>query len=87
MKAFISELSENNTPRLGSDHATVTREYKNMATMFKYAIKPFMKSHKSNVIVEAFYNWDNRYGTPDITRIYSFENGVIVCEQLPKGKV
>lgn len=86
MKAFISELSENRTPRLGSEHATVSGNYKNFSTMFRHAIKPFMKSHKSSVIVEAFYNWDNRYGIPDVTRIYSYENGSIVCEQLPKGK-
>jgi hypothetical protein len=87
MKAFISEYNSiSKQPRLGSLHATVSGNYKTIATMFKYAIKPFMNSHKSDVIVEAFYNWDNRYGMPDITLIYTKDkDGNIQCERLPKG--
>ena len=85
MQAFISELNTTTgTPQLGSDHATVSNKYQNMASMFRYAIKPFMKAHFSDVIVEVYYNFDNRYGTPDMTFIYTFETNGIQCEKLPK---
>lgn len=88
MRAFVHEYNTiSNTPRLGSAHATITNEYRSIPNMFKYAIKPFMKSHKSDVIVEVFYNFDNRYGEPDKTLIYySDKDGEIQCECLPKKK-
>ena len=88
MKAFIHEYNTiSKMPRSGSDHATVTNEYKNVPNMYKYAIKPFMKSHKSDVLVEIFYNWQNRYGTPDEILVYSFtKEGMILCETLPRNK-
>ena len=88
MKAFIHEFNSiSKLPRLGSAHATVTNDYKNIPNMYKYAIKPFMLAHKSDCIVEAFYNWSNRYGEPDMTLIYSFDkDGQILCEKLPKNK-
>ena len=60
MKAFL-----NDTKGLGSDHTTITNDYKSLSTMYRYAIRPFLKSHGGKCKAEIYYNWDNRYGTPD----------------------
>jgi hypothetical protein len=53
---------------MGSEHSTVTRNYKSFGTMLRYAIIPFAKTHDKYCKAEIYYNWDNRYGKPD--RIY-----------------
>lgn len=50
---------------LGSDHSTVTKEYKSMATFYRYAVIPFLHSHGGHCTAEIYYNWDRRYGIPD----------------------
>lgn len=78
MKAFL-----NDGQGLGTDHSTVTNEYKTVAAMFKHAVKPFMRSHGDYCKAEIFYNWDNRYGTPSKIMVYTNENGQILAECLP----
>ena len=65
MKAFLHETTEEGRELLGSGHAMVTGEYKSFATMYRYAIKPFLSSHNGRCKAEIFYNWDNRYGEAD----------------------
>lgn len=78
MKAFLSDGKG-----LGSDHSTVTKEYKSILSLYKYAVKPFMATHGDYCKVELFYNWDNRYGTPNKLIIYTRENGMILREDRP----
>ena len=78
MQAFL-----NDGKGLGSDHSAVTRNYKTLATLFKYAVKPFMRSHGDYCKAEIFYNWVNRYGTPSKVMVYTKENGQILVECLP----
>lgn len=60
MRAFLNDGNG-----LGSDHSTVTKEYKSFATLFRYAVKPFMLRHGGFCKAEIYYNWNKRYGTPD----------------------
>ena len=60
MRAFLNDCKG-----LGSTHSTVTNEYKSFATLYRYAVRPFLKSHNGRCKAEIFYNWDNRYGIPD----------------------
>lgn len=60
MRAFL-----NDGKGLGSDHSTVTGEYKTIGTLYRYAVRPFLKFHGGFCKAEIYYNWDNRYGTPD----------------------
>jgi hypothetical protein len=80
MKAFL-----NDGKGLGSEHSTITNNYQNIPNMYKNAVKRFMRSHGDYCKVEIFYNWDNRYGTADITLIYTVENGMTLCDKLPKN--
>lgn len=73
MRAFL-----NDTKGLGTDHTSVTNEYKSFATMYRYAIVPFLKSHGGMCKAEIFYNWDRRYGTPD--RVVSWNTNIFKKE-------
>lgn len=73
MRAFL-----NDGKGLGSEHSTVTKEYKTLKTLIKYAVKPFLKKH-NYCRVELFNNWDNRYGKPD--KILVFVNYPMKCDQ------
>ena len=77
MRAFI-----NDGQGLGSYHIQVTRKYKSIPNLFKYAIKPFMRTHGDYCKAEVFYNWDNRYGTPDKVIVYTRESGMILREDI-----
>lgn len=59
MKAFL-----NDGKGLGSDHTTITNEYKSFATLYRYAVVPFLNTHGGFCKAEIYYNWDDRYGTP-----------------------
>ena len=66
MRAFL-----NDGQGLGSTHSNVTNEYKSMATLYRYAIRPFLKSHNGFCKAEIFLNWDNRYSKPDKVMIWN----------------
>ena len=59
MRAFLNDCKG-----LGTDHSSVTKDYKSFSTLYRYAIVPFLKTH-GMCKAEIFYNWDNRYGTPN----------------------
>lgn len=65
MKAFLYETNEHDQTLLGSDHATVTNEYKTFDTLYRYAVVPFLKTHHGRGKALIYYNWTNRYGEPD----------------------
>jgi DUF2075 family protein len=69
MQAFIHAIRDNGMDILGTEKAMVTNEYKSFESMMRYAITPFIKRH-GNCHVEAFYDFGNRYGTPDIDVYY-----------------
>ena len=60
MQAFLNDCKG-----LGSEHSSVTSNYKTFGTFYRYAIVPFLNSHDGRCKAEIFYNWDYRYGTPD----------------------
>ena len=60
MRAFLHDFEG-----LGTDHSAVTKEYKSFATLYRYAVLPFLQSHNGQCKAEIFYNWSNRYGKPD----------------------
>ena len=64
MKAFIMECDkQGNQLRLGTDTNFVSDEYKSIHTLKRFAFKHLKQGFYR---IEGFYNWDNRYGTPDI---------------------
>lgn len=65
MKAFL-----NDGRGLGSEHSDITNEYKSLKTLYRYAVIPFLKFHGGFCRAEIFLNWDNRYGVPDIIKIW-----------------
>ena len=64
LKAFLYD-----DKGLGSDHSTVTNEYKSFTTMFRYAILPFQRTHGFCKAL-IYFNWDHRYGEPDRIETY-----------------
>lgn len=68
MRAFL-----NDGKGLGSEHSSITNEYKSLPAMFRYAIRPFVRSHGGYCKAEIYNNFDNRYGTPDKIRFYQLE--------------
>jgi hypothetical protein len=62
MKAFVHKIV-NGRPGLGS-HGSVTSEYKTQANLIRFGVMPRLKFGES-AQVELFYNWENRYGSPD----------------------
>ena len=74
MKAFLREFDEEGRELLGSSHATVTKEYKSFDTLYRYAVVPFLKNHNGRCKAEVYYNWDNRYGTPD--KVITWNTGI-----------
>ena len=69
MRAFLNDCQG-----LGTDHSVITNEYKSVATLYRYAVLPFLKSHGGRCKAEIFYNWDRRYGTPD--KIMTWNNNL-----------
>ena len=55
MKAFVT-----NPGGLG---IFVTNEYKTLKNLIRYGVKPFITK---TVEVEVYFNWDNRYKSPDM---------------------
>lgn len=66
MRAFLNDCKG-----LGSDHSIITKDYKTITTMYRYAIVPFLNTHGGMCKAEIFYNWDNRYGTPNKTMTWN----------------
>ena len=64
MRAFLSDGAG-----LGSEHCDVTNEYKTIENMYYYRIQHFLKK-TGYCKAEIFFNWDNRYGTPDRVKEY-----------------
>ena len=64
MRAFLSD-----GVGLGSEHCDVTNEYKTIENMYYYRIQHFLKK-TGYCKAEIFFNWDNRYGTPDRVKEY-----------------
>ena len=70
MKAFIHGVNEQGMDILGTGFpkgGTVTKEYKNINTLIKNSLKGYTGTYH----IEAFYNWDSRYGKADIDVIVS----------------
>jgi len=65
MRAFLNDMQG-----LGAEHSTVTKDYKTVSAMLRYAIVPFIKTHNGKCRAEIFHNWDNRYGKPDEVWVY-----------------
>ena len=64
MKAFIMECDDRgNQLRLGTDTNFVSGEYKSIHTLKRFALNHLKPGFYR---IEGFFNWDNRYGTPDI---------------------
>ena len=69
MKAFIHRINPlTGRESLGTEHSKVTREYKNFSTFTRYCLRNLTPGYEYHV--ELFYNWNNRYGTPDKDFIY-----------------
>lgn len=65
MKAFIHGIDENGRDILGSGFpkgGIVTREYKTLKSLIHNNLRFF----KGKFHIEAFHNWDRRYGKADI---------------------
>jgi hypothetical protein len=62
MRAFLSDGQG-----LGSEHEDVTNEYKSIEAMYRYRIQYFLKK-TGYCRAEIFYNWDKRYGTPNVVK-------------------
>jgi hypothetical protein len=69
MKAFVHKQDENGNDRLGTgiDAGMVTPEYRDYAMMKRHFLSQLTPG---TYHVEAFHNWDNRYGTPDLDTTY-----------------
>jgi hypothetical protein len=64
MRAFL-----NDGAGLGTDHSCITNEYKSIEAMYRYRIQYFLKK-TGYCKAEIFYDWDNRYRTPDKIKEY-----------------
>lgn len=63
MRAFVYAYKDGKSV-LGTGR--VTPDYQNLKNLKRYYMKGLPKGTYS---IEAFYNWDNRYGDADITEI------------------
>ena len=73
MRAYVSKIIDGKVVQTGTQHRTITKEYTTEYRLLKYGVKPLLKSGES-AQVEIFYNWERRYGKPDLTLIHC--NGV-----------
>ena len=62
MRAFIHKLDKDGGILIGGTNGTVTGEYKTWGNLLKYGTRGLAPGWYR---IEAFYNWDNRYGKPD----------------------
>jgi hypothetical protein len=70
MKAFVHMMIDgkdtHGTYAAGGRGAFVTNEYANLKNLIRYSLK---NVPNGDWHIEAFHNWDNRYGKPDIDAI------------------
>ena len=68
IKAFVHKV-ENGRDRLGTgvNAGMVTPQYGSFQAMKRYFLD---RLPEGDYHVEAFHNWDNRYGKPDLDIIY-----------------
>lgn len=70
MQAFIHRMRDNGTDELGTyPNGRVSNEYKSFRAFKRYALDNLERGY--NFHVELFYNWNNRYGTPDKDFVHS----------------
>lgn len=69
MKAFIFETDKNGNSKCGGGR--VSPEYKTVANLKRYYLEKYLPAGVFNV--EVHYNWDNRYGEPDLK--FQFKKG------------
>lgn len=74
MRAYLNKYDKDGNIRLGSDWVTITKEYKTIATLYRYGIVPMLKVWDGRLKAEIFYNWDNKYKEPD--RIMTFNSHI-----------
>lgn len=67
MKAYVSTVVDGKT-RCGTEGNWITNTYATRDNLVRYGVQPFLKQGQT-VQVEAFIDWNNRYGTAD----YIFE--------------
>jgi hypothetical protein len=69
-KAFVHKQDENGNDRLGTgiNAGMVTPEYQNFANLERYFLRQLPPG---NYHVEAFHNWDHRYGKPDLDTVFT----------------
>ncbi len=67
MKAIIYHSHKSDEgkcyPMLGSGH--ITGNYKTEANLIRYAVEPYFNRKQIPLIIEVYYNWDNRYAPAD----------------------
>jgi len=69
MKAFIMECDAfGKQLRLGTFSNFVSNEYQHLANLKKFAFKG---ARPGMYRIEAFVDWGNRYGTPDIISFHT----------------
>ena len=70
MKAFVHKQDENGHDRLGTgiDAGMVTPEYRDYEKMKRHFLS---RLPPGTYHVEAFHDWDHRYGKPDLDTTYT----------------
>ena len=67
MRAILSKFEPkyNQYRNVGTDGRTITKEYKSLATLYRYGIRPYLKMWDGKLKAEIWYNWNNRYKDPN----------------------
>jgi hypothetical protein len=75
MKAFVHKQDENGNDRLGTgiDAGMVTPDYQDYAMLKRYFLSQLPPG---TYHVEAFHNWDHRYGKADLDTTYTVPGSV-----------
>ena len=64
MRAYIHKLKPDGLTMLGTENARITKDYRHWSNLLNYATRGLKPGW---YLIEAFNDWDRRYGEPDKT--------------------